>query len=72
LRREHEKILAAICEADLKGAQVIQQRVEEKALKNLTKSLEPPPVFKMGAATYPEEAVSAKELFRIAQERLRG
>jgi signal transduction histidine kinase len=72
LRREHEKILAAICEADLKGAQVIKQRVEENALKNLMKSLEPPPVLKVGAATYPEEAVSEEELFRIAQERLRG
>jgi signal transduction histidine kinase/GGDEF domain-containing protein len=72
LRREHEKLLAAICEADLKGAQAIQQRIEEKVLKYFTKGFDPPPVIKMGAATYPEEALSEKELFRIAQERLRG
>jgi len=72
LRREHEKLLAAICEADLKGAQAIQQRIEEKVLKNLTKDLDPPPVIKVGTATYPEEALSEKELFRMAKERLRG
>jgi two-component system sensor histidine kinase/response regulator len=72
LRREHEKVLAAICEADLKGAQAIQQRIEEKVLKDLAKSIDPPPVIKVGAATYPEEALSEKELFRMAQERLRG
>jgi two-component system sensor histidine kinase/response regulator len=72
LRREHEKLLAAICEADLKGAQAIQQRIEERILKDLTKSIDPPPVIKVGAATYPEEALSEKELFKIAQERLRG
>jgi signal transduction histidine kinase len=72
LRRDHEKLLAAICEADLKGAQAIQQRIEEKVLKPLTKDFDPPPVIKVGAATYPEEALSEKELFRMAQERLRG
>ncbi len=72
LRRNHEKLLAAICEADLKGAQAILQRIEEKVLKILTKDFDPPPVIKVGAATYPEEALSEKELFRMAQERLRG
>ncbi len=72
LRRNHEKLLAAICEADLKGAQAIQQRIEEKVLKHFTKDFDPPPVIKLGKATYPEEALSEKELFRIAQERLRG
>ncbi len=72
LRRNYEKILAAICEADLKGAQAILQRIEEKVLKLLTKDFDPPPVIKVGAATYPEEALSEKELFRMAQERLRG
>jgi len=72
LRREHEKLLAAICEADLKGAQAIQQRIEEKVLKSLTKDFDPPPVIKVGAATYPDEALSEKELFKMAQERLRG
>jgi len=72
LRRDHEKLLAAICEADLKGAQAIQQRIEEKVLKHIMEGFDPPPVIKVGAATYPEEALSQKELFRIAQERLRG
>jgi len=72
LRRQHEKRLAAICEVDLKGAQVIQKRIEERVLKDLTKDFDPPPVIKMGAATYPEEALSEKELFTTAQERLRG
>ncbi len=72
LRRNHDKLLAAICEADLKGAQAILQRIEEKVLKLLTKDFDPPPVIKVGAATYPEEALSEKELFRMAQERLRG
>ncbi len=72
LRRDHEKLLAVICEADLKGAQAIQQRIEEKVLRHLTIDFDPPPVIKMGAATYPEEALSEKELFRAAQERLRG
>lgn len=72
LRREHEKILAAICEADLKGAQAIQQRFEEGVMKNLMRGFDPPLVIKVGAATYPEEALSEKELFKIAQERLRG
>ncbi|MCJ7784113.1 MAG: hybrid sensor histidine kinase/response regulator, partial [Desulfobacterales bacterium] len=60
LRRDHEKLLAVICEADLKGAQAIQQRIEEKVLKHLTKGFDPPPVIKVGAATYPEEALSEK------------
>jgi signal transduction histidine kinase len=72
LRREHEKLLAAICETDVKGAQAIQQRIEGRILKDLTKNVDPPPVIKVGAATYPEEALSEKELFKIAQERLRG
>jgi hypothetical protein len=72
LRREHEKILAAICEADLKGAQVIQKRIEDGALEHFRKGFDPPPIIKVGAATYPEEALSEKELFKIAQERLGG
>jgi len=72
MKREHEKTLAAICEADLKGAQVIQERIKEKVLKPFEESFDPPPVTKLGVATYPEEALSEKELFRMAQERLRG
>jgi GGDEF domain-containing protein len=72
LRRSREKILVAICGTDLKGAQAIQQRIEEKVLKPFAKDFDPPPIVKMGAATYPEEALSEKELFTMAQERLRG
>jgi signal transduction histidine kinase len=72
LRREHEKILAALCEVDLKGAQAIQQRIEEKALKYFKYGFNPPPSIRIGKATYPEEALSEKELFNLAQERLRG
>jgi signal transduction histidine kinase/GGDEF domain-containing protein len=72
LRRDHEKLLVAICEADLKGAQAIQQRIEEKVIKHLPEGFDPPPIIKVGAATYPEEALSEKELFKMAQERLRG
>jgi len=71
LRREHDKILVAICEADLKGAKEIQQRIEERAFKHLTKGWDPPPIIKVGTATYPEEALSEKELFRIAKDRLK-
>ncbi len=72
LRRDHAKTLVAICEADLKGAQAIQQRIEEKVLKPFTKDFDPPLVIKIGGCTYPEEALSQKDLFTIAQERLRG
>jgi hypothetical protein len=64
--------LAAICEADLKGAQAIQQRIEERVLRPFTKEVNPAPIIKMGAATYPEEALSEGELYKMAQERLRG
>jgi transposase len=72
LRRKREKLLAALCEADLKAAQAIHRRIEETVLKNPTISLDSPPVIKMGMATYPEEAISKRELFRIAKERLGG
>jgi signal transduction histidine kinase len=72
LKRGHENILAAICEADLKGAQAIQQRIEEKVLKHFKNGFDPSPVIRMGKATYPEEALSEEELFTMAHERLRG
>ncbi|NWF91296.1 MAG: response regulator [Syntrophaceae bacterium] len=72
LRRAYEKIVAAICEADLEGAQVIQKRIEEEVLQYFRKNVDPPPAIKVGAATYPEEAVSERELYKLAQERLRG
>lgn len=72
LRREREKVLAALCEADGKGAQVIRQRIEEEVQKHFILGREVPPVIKMGMATYPEEALTKRDLFRRAREQLRG
>jgi hypothetical protein len=72
LRREKEKILAALCEADLEGARVIRQRIEEGIQSH---PLEPgggTVLLKVGSATYPDEALSKEELFRLAKERLGG
>jgi two-component sensor histidine kinase len=72
LRREKEKILAALFEASLKGAQVIRQRIEEEIQRHPIESQETPVTIKMGVATYPEEAPTKGELFRKAKERLGG
>ena len=72
LRREKEKILAALCESNLKGAQVIRQRIEEGIQKHPLENQKPSVFIKVGAATYPEEAHSNAELFRLAKERLGG
>jgi len=72
LKRERERILASLCEADIKGSQVIRQRFEEELQKNFVKGKEISSVIKMGMATYPEDALSKRELFRKARERLRG
>jgi hypothetical protein len=72
LRREREKILAALCEADLKGAQVIRHRIEEETQKHLMGSRDKPPILKVGAATFPEEVLSKRDLFRRAKEKLRS
>ena len=72
LKRERERILASLCEADIKGAQVIRQRFEEELQKNFIEGKDISSVIKMGMATYPEEALSKRELFRKARERLRG
>jgi signal transduction histidine kinase/GGDEF domain-containing protein len=72
LRREKEKILAALCEANLEGAQVIRRRIEEGIQKRPSEGHEADFVIKVGTATYPEEAASKAELFRLAQERLGG
>jgi two-component system, sensor histidine kinase and response regulator len=72
LKREKEKILAAFCEANLEGARVIRQRIE-KGIQN--HPLEPGGTslpIKVGSATYPDEALSKEELFRMAKERLGG
>jgi signal transduction histidine kinase len=72
LRREKEKILAALCEANLTGAQVIRQRIEEEIQKHPIQGQGTPILIKVGMATYPEEALSKAELFTLAKERLEG
>ena len=72
LRRERERILAVICEADLRGAQVIRYRIEEEIQKAFVKGKVNPPIIKVGVATYPEEALSKRDLFRKAKDQLRG
>jgi len=71
LRRKKQKILAAFCEADLQGTQVILQRIEGEIEKNLMQGWDVKPVIKMGTATYPDEALTKRELFGKAKERLR-
>jgi signal transduction histidine kinase len=72
LRREKEKMLAALCEANLEGARVIRQRIQEGVQNHPLETGEAPIVIKVGMATYPEEALSKEELFRLAKERLGG
>lgn len=72
LKREHEKILAALCQADLKGAQVIRQRIEEVARNHFNKERNYNFIVKVGTATYPEEALTKGELFSKAKEALGG
>ena len=72
LRREKEKILAALCEANLKGTQVIRKRIEEEIEKQQLDAQEAQAIIKIGTATYPEEALSKPELYRLAKERLGG
>jgi GGDEF domain-containing protein len=72
LRREKEKILAALCETNLRGAQVIRQRIEMEIQKYPIEGQGATAVIKVGTATYPEEALSKAELFRLAKERLGG
>jgi GGDEF domain-containing protein len=72
LRREKEKILAALCEANLKGAQVIRKRIEEEIERQQVDGQGTKAIIKMGMATYPEEALSKPELYRFAKERLGG
>ncbi len=72
LRREQEKILAALCEADLKGAQVIRQRIQEVVNNHFNKEGNSNFTIKIGTATYPEEVLTKAELFRKAKEGLGG
>jgi two-component sensor histidine kinase len=71
-KRDRDYIWAAFCEADLKGAQVIRQRIEGEIQKHFMEGSGRPLVIKVGAATYPEEAITKRELFRRAKTQLRG
>jgi signal transduction histidine kinase len=70
LKREKDRILAALCEADLKGSRVIRQRMEEVVKKVFVNGSDVSPLIRIGSATYPEEALSKRDLFRKAKERL--
>jgi signal transduction histidine kinase/GGDEF domain-containing protein len=72
LRRQKEKILAVLCEADLKGAQAVRQRIEGEIQKCAMNQGDQSPIIKVGVATYPAEVFSKRELFRLAKERLGG
>jgi signal transduction histidine kinase len=72
LKREKEKLLAALCGADLEGSRVIRQRIEEGIQNHPLKAGEASVRIKVGSASYPEEALSKEELFRLAKERLGG
>ncbi|MDH4267823.1 MAG: ATP-binding protein [Deltaproteobacteria bacterium] len=72
IRREKEKIIAALCGVDLKGAQVIRERLEGEIQKQFIAGRETPLMIKVGTATYPDEALSKKDLFRKAKERIGG
>jgi len=72
LKHKKEKILTALCQTDLRGAQVIQERIEEEVRKYLSKGLTRPILIRIGRATYPDEALSKRELFGKAKENLRG
>lgn len=71
LRRKQEKIWVALCEADHKGAQAIRQRIEDEFQKNPIKGADGPLTIRSGVSTFPEEALTKRELFRRAKEQLR-
>jgi two-component system sensor histidine kinase/response regulator len=71
-KRDRDHIWAAFCEADLKGAQVIRKRIDGEIQKLLMEGHGPPLAVRVGAATYPEEAITKRELFRKAKTQLRG
>ena len=72
LKRERENILAALCGANLEGSRVIRQRIEEGIQNHPLEPGGTSVLIKVGSATYPEEALSKEELFRLAKERLGG
>ncbi|OGP88792.1 MAG: hypothetical protein A2156_07275 [Deltaproteobacteria bacterium RBG_16_48_10] len=72
LKTEREKLIVALCETDRKGAQVIQHRIKEEFDQYPLGDPEQPLGLKISFATYPDEALSKRELFRKAREGLRG
>ena len=72
LKREREKLFVAICEADRNGAQVIQGRIKEEFRGDPSKDSNQSLPVKIGFATYPDDGLSKRELFRKAKEELRG
>jgi GGDEF domain-containing protein len=71
-KRERDNIWAAVCEAGLEGARVIRERIKGEIQKHFMEAGDPSPVVKVGVATYPEEAITKRELFRRAKTQLRG
>jgi signal transduction histidine kinase/GGDEF domain-containing protein len=71
LRRKQDTVLVALCETDRKGAMAIRQRMEEDILKNPIKGRGDPLKIKIGTATFPEETITKRDLFRKAREELR-
>lgn len=71
ITRRHERWLVALCEAELKGALAIRKRIEEGLKRNGSQGEDRFSKVKIGFATYPEEAASKRDLFRIAKARLR-
>lgn len=71
LRRKQEKIWVALCETDRKGAHSIRQRIEDGVQKNPIKGADGPLAIRLGVSTFPEEALTKRDLFRKAKEQLR-
>lgn len=72
LRRERDRVLTVLCEADLKGADAVRRRIEGEIQKCTSNRTEGLPTIRLGMATYPAEVLSKRELFRKAKERLGG
>lgn len=71
LRRRQNTVLVALCETDRKGALAIRQRMEEDIYKNPIKGRNGSLKIKIGTATFPEETLTKRDLFRKAKEELR-
>lgn len=71
ITHKHERWLLALCNADLKGALAIRRRIEDALRRNGSPVESPSSRVRIGFATYPEEAATKRDLFRIAKERLR-